>query len=183
MKNLLVFLFLAFLYSSCLKAMEADTKEISSSYLKMKEDGNTGKYYHRKQVKRELFRKHESTREVSTDDESKEYYKLGMESIENKSYEPAFHYLKLAARLRNIDARYNLGVLYEYGLGTKMDLKKASDCYTSAIGHEKSNEAVIRVRKKQEKELEIRNAFLYSMYYRVIEGWLGSSKEDMDSAF
>jgi TPR repeat protein len=183
MKNSLVLLFLAFLSSSCLKAMEADTEEISSSYSKMREDDNTGNYYHKKQVKRELFRKHESTRKVSKDDEAKEYYKLGMEAIENKSYRPAFYYLKLAARLRGIDARYNLGVLYEFGLGTKMDLKKASDCYTSALGHEKSHEALSRVIVKQERELETRSDLFYAMYYGFLERWRGSSEEDMDSAF
>ncbi|OJW52821.1 MAG: hypothetical protein BGO67_00625 [Alphaproteobacteria bacterium 41-28] len=86
---------------------------------------------------------------VSKEEEASMHYRAGVQHIQNKLYEKAREELKMAAYLNHIDARYNLGVLYEFGLGTEVSYKKAAKWYTASMEHENSPEALKRVIRKQ----------------------------------
>ena len=53
-------------------------------------------------------------------------------------YVDAFQAYKDAIKLGNIVAYFNLGNLYEYGLGTIQDYKKAKECYLKSVEHKYS---------------------------------------------
>lgn len=90
-----------------------------------------------------------STYTITKEDEANDFYEIGIKLIYEKKYKYGFDYLKLAAYLKNISARYNLAVLYEFGLGTELSYKEAAKWYTSALEHEKSLSGLKRVIKKQ----------------------------------
>ncbi len=50
---------------------------------------------------------------------------LGMEHHQKGDYGGAFEYLTKSAELGNIDAHYNIGVMYHKGKGMEKDMKKA----------------------------------------------------------
>jgi TPR repeat protein len=57
-------------------------------------------------------------------------YRLGCDRLQDQQYEEAFQLFNQAAEFR--DAQYQLGLMYEKGLGVGKDLLKARECYRTA---------------------------------------------------
>lgn len=57
---------------------------------------------------------------------------LGIEYYQEKNYTEAFKWFSKSAKAGNAEARYNLGICYEMGHGTKPDTLEAVICYRSA---------------------------------------------------
>ena len=89
---------------------------------------------------------------VSTEEDAERYFETGMQCIQNKSYKDALEFFKMAAYLKHIEARYNLGQLYEYGLGTPISYTEAAKWYAASLEHEKSSKAHKRVIRKELKQ-------------------------------
>lgn len=59
---------------------------------------------------------------------------MGLEYVNKNQYEEAYHHLLIAAILKNLGSRYNLGVLYEFGLGVEQSLEEAAKWYSACAG-------------------------------------------------
>jgi TPR repeat protein len=86
----------------------------------------------------------------SVEDQLDSYYMQGLTNYKCHSYEEAFNdftkVVELARQnnLEHLQAKYNLGVLYERGLGVEQSLIKAINCYTEAYsaGYSKAENAI-----------------------------------------
>lgn len=67
-------------------------------------------------------------------------FKLGVRSLKMNRPEVAISHFILASNHNHPEATYNLGICFEKGIGTDMDLKRAMGCYRAAanLGHAKS---------------------------------------------
>lgn len=67
-------------------------------------------------------------------------FKLGNRSLKMNRPEVAVSHFIMASLHNHPEATYNLGVCYERGIGTSMNLKSAKECYRAAanLGHSKS---------------------------------------------
>lgn len=67
-------------------------------------------------------------------------FKLGVQSLKQKRPEVAISHFTLASVHNHPEATYNLGICYEKGIGTNVNLKIAKECYRAAanLGHSKS---------------------------------------------
>ncbi len=72
-------------------------------------------------------------KDVQKIDEGTKYYNMGENSYYAQDYEKAREYWEQAAEKGNADALYNLGILYEHGLGVEQDYDKAREYYEKAI--------------------------------------------------
>lgn len=59
-------------------------------------------------------------------------YKLGLLYAEKQDYQKAIEWMTTAAEGGHLRGQYNLGLMYQEGLGTKQDFKKAVEWYTAA---------------------------------------------------
>lgn len=58
---------------------------------------------------------------------------IGWDAVDRRAYDVAFLHLKNAADAGHPHAKYNLGVCYQYGLGTVRSKTKALACYRFAM--------------------------------------------------
>lgn len=78
----------------------------------------------------ELARK-DGTRQIPLVDEVG-MYKLGLQAMQDKQYGQAFGYWQPLALDGHVDSQYQLGILYENGLGVEKDFTAALDWYQRA---------------------------------------------------
>ena len=92
---------------------------------------------------------------VQTEDYLVNYHSLlGIKFLQRKQYIEAYENLLIAARLQNVGSRYNLGVLFEYGLGVEKSLEKAAQWYSACVGctevdYSTALQRVIRKKRQQ----------------------------------
>lgn len=103
--------------------------------------------------------------EVSITEEVNKHSQSGIICMQEKRYEEAYEHLITAAKLKNAGSRYNLGILYEYGLGVEKSLEEAAKWY-SACGLDLPNvsESLDRVIKEKQRILEHRSSLLVRMF-------------------
>ena len=88
---------------------------------------------------------------------AKSLYAKGMNYIKERtddSYKKAFDILTEASIMNHAKAQYNLGVLYEFGLGVDLSLENAARFYTKAsLNGYNSEKSLERIIKKKEEIL------------------------------
>lgn len=93
--------------------------------------------------------------EVSLVEEVNQHSQLGISYFQEKKYKEAFNHLIVAAKLKNVGSRYNLGILYEFGLGVEESLEEAAMWYSACgLDFPIAREALDRVIGKKQRSLE-----------------------------
>lgn len=84
-----------------------------------------------------------------------DYLRLGITAYNQGEYELAFHHMSIAAEQENPRAQFNLGLLYQYGLGVEKSYELASKWFTLAAiqGHERSIEALQQIIHNRDSKL------------------------------
>lgn len=104
-------------------------------------------------------RKESSWTVVPPSEEVREHSRLGITYLQEKKYKEALDHLKRAAELQNAGSRYNLGVLYEYGLGVELSLEEAAKWYSACgLDFPNASESLDRVIRKKQNILEQKNS-------------------------
>lgn len=144
-KNISLSLISAFiLIFSCynLNASGNETK------MDMKEDRDGSDNY---SLRRRNVLPQDTKKQSKLDDElSEDYFNSGIKKYKTKDYDEAFRLLMKAATLGHAKAQYNVGILYENGIGTEASLKEAGTWYTysAAQGNKEANASLERIISK-----------------------------------
>jgi len=131
--------------------------EVAEGGLEDKENHVSRKYVSRKQP----THKESPWRELSLTEKVNERSQLGIICMQEKRYTDAWHHLIFAAELKNSGSRYNLGILYEYGLGVEKSLEEAAKWYSACgLDFPNASKALDRVISQKQQILEHKNSFL-----------------------
>ena len=81
---------------------------------------------------------------VNSEDTAEFELSLAMENFRAYRYEKALSLFKESARSGNNIARFNLGIMFEFGRGTSIDYQEAAGWYTQAIANGYNHPDVFR---------------------------------------